>query len=154
MIPSVKRGTVVGVAVAAIAAAGAVGTGIKTNYIDADGGGDIVAYTRKYDKLYADNTKVVVRGACYSSCTMVLGYPNTCLEPNAVLGFHPGYVPYLLGLAHYSISAEGTATMRRYYPSDALEVIDRHHGLDNKGGWFRPEITLIPGSEFPHRYQC
>ena len=88
MIPSVKKGAAVGIAVAALAGGAAV---IKTTYIDADGGGDIVAYTRRYDKLYQDNVRVVVRGACYSSCTMVLGYPNTCLEKDAVLGFHPGY---------------------------------------------------------------
>ena len=151
MIPSVKKGAAVGIAVAALAGGAAV---VKTTYIDADGGGDIVAYTQRYDKLYRDNVRVVIRGNCYSSCTMALGYPNTCLEPNAVLGFHPGYVPYLLGLAHYTISDAGTQVMRDRYPSDALEVIDRHHGLDNKGGWFRPVITLIPGSEFPHRYQC
>jgi len=146
-----KRIAQAGIAVAAIGVGAAT---FKTTYIDADGGGDIAAYNRRYDKLYKDGVHVVVRGNCYSSCTMVLGYPNSCLEKDAVLGFHPGYVPYLLGLAHYTISVEGTNVMRAYYPSDALEVIDRHHGLDNKGGWLRPQITLIKGSEFPHRYQC
>jgi len=151
MIPSVRKGAAVGVAALAIAGGAAV---VKTTYIDADGGGDVNAYVRRYDKFYADNVHVVVRGACYSSCTMALGYPNTCLEPNAVLGFHPAYVPYLLGLAHYTINDAGTQVMRSRYPSDALAVIDKHHGLENKGGWLRPEITLIPGSEFPRRYQC
>lgn len=153
MIPSVQKAAAVGAVVAVFAAGAGV---IKTVFIDGDGGGNILAYTQKYDQLYRDSTRVVVRGNCYSSCTVVLGYPNTCLEPQAVLGFHPGYVPYLWlgGLAHYYISVDGTALMRRYYPADALEVIDRYKGLDNKGGWLRPAITLIKATEFPRRYQC
>lgn len=125
-----------------------------TMYIDADGGGNVAAYAHKYDELLAKNEHVVVRGQCYSSCTMVLGYSNACLEPSAVLGFHPSYVPYLFGLFHYVISPGGTKMMRDHYPKDAQDVIDRHHGLDDKGGWMRPAITKIPAIEFPSHYQC
>ncbi len=143
-------------AIAAAGVAAAITTVGSIVYINADGGGDVVKYTQEYDRIYAAKQRIVVNGGCYSSCTMVLGYPNSCLGPNAVLGFHPAYTQNLwaFGLFSYTISKEGTVVMRRYYPSDALAVIDKHHGLDDNGGWWRPAIRTIPAKEFPSRYHC
>jgi hypothetical protein len=135
--------------VAAFVAAGGVVT-----YIKRDGGGDVFTYSDKYDQMYAKGEKVVISGNCYSACTMLLGYPNACLDPTAVLGFHPSYTPYVFGLLSYKVSAIGTDHMKRYYPPDALEVINKHHGLEDHGGWFFPSVVLIPASEFPARYHC
>lgn len=144
------------------ATAGAVAVGIASGalvYINADGGGYVYDYVHKYDQMYIQGVRIAVTGACYSSCTVVLAYPNACLGPNAILGFHPAYVPYLWGQYYggwfsYSLNPEATNEMRRHYPPDALAVINRYHGLDDKGGWFRPEITLIKAGEFPARYRC
>ena len=142
----------------AIAAAGVAaaiaGAGTLAVYVDADGGGSVYGYVRHYDELRAKGAKVIIRGACYSSCTMALGYHNACLGPDAVLGFHPAYVPYLFGLLSYRIDPAATQEMRRHYPADALAVIDRHQGLADHGGWMRPAIRTIPASEFPARYHC
>lgn len=147
---SVKGKAVAAAAGAALMAA-VTGTAV---YIDSDGGGSVYGYVKKYDDLYAKGTKVVVRGACYSSCTMALGYPNACLTNDAVLGFHPAYTPYLFGLFGYKISPEATAEMRRHYPPDALAVINKHGGLNDNGGWMRPQIRTIKATEFPARYRC
>lgn len=147
--PSVKK--VAQVSAAAAAIGGAV---YGATYIDADGGGSVYEYAKKYDDMYARGQKVVIRGNCYSSCTMALGYPNACLEQTAVLGFHPAYTPWVFGFLHYTLSPQYTQVMREHYPPDALEVINRHDGLKDNGGWFRPKITLINASEFPDRYRC
>lgn len=146
MTPTKKAATGV-----AVALAGATATAA---YITNDGGGSVYDYVRKYDQLYQSKTPVVISGACYSSCTMGLGYPNVCLAPGTTLGFHPAYVPYFFGLFHYSIDPRATEEMRRHYPPDALAIVNRQGGLVDKGGWLRPEITLIKGSDFPANYQC
>jgi hypothetical protein len=146
-----KTKTKVASAAVGIAALAAVAT---TSVIYNDGGGSVYEYVKKYDDLYANNVRVRVEGACYSSCTMALGYPNVCLDPNAVLGFHPAYISYFFGLFHYSIHPQATEEMRRHYPPDALAIINKHDGLKDNGGWLRPEIRLIKASEFPAHYRC
>ena len=147
-----KRDKAIGATIGAIGVAALAGA--NQMFIDADGGGSVYGYIQKYDALQKAGTQVVVRGACYSSCTMALGYPRTCLMPDATLGFHPAYVPYLFGLAHYAVNPAATKVMRDHYPADALEVIDRHNGLRDNGGWLRPKITVVSAKEFPQRYRC
>ncbi len=134
--------------------AAAVAAGIPITYIVSDGGGFVMSYSRKYEKMYANGEKIVIKGACYSSCTMALGYPNACLMPKAELGFHPAYTPYLFGLFGYDLNPDATEELKRHYPPDALAVINKHNGLDNHPGRYSPKITVIKGSEFPKRYQC
>lgn len=39
--------------------------------------------------LRASGRRVEIRGnICYSTCTMLLGLPNTCISPNTKFGFH------------------------------------------------------------------
>jgi len=142
----------------AIAAAGVAaaiaGATVASTYIDADGGGSVYGYVQKYDALHAAGTRVIIRGACYSSCTMALGYDNACLESTAVLGFHPAYVPYLFGLFSYRLDPAATDVMREHYPDDALAIINHHGGLNYNGGWLRPAIRTIKAAEFPAHYHC
>lgn len=147
------KGKVAATAAVGIAALTA-GSAVYKTYIDADGGGSVYDYVAKYHAMYARGEKIIVRGNCYSSCTMALGYPNACLEPTATLGFHPAYTPWMFGLFSYTLSPEATEEMRRHYPSDALAVINAHGGLNDNGGWWRPAIRLISASEFPARYHC
>lgn len=150
MTPTTKR-TSTAAAVGFVAALAAAGT---THYIHADGGGYVYEYIKEYNRLHAAGTHVVVDGPCYSSCTMILAYPNACLKPQAVLGFHPAYVPYAWGLLHYSIDPVATKEMRRYYPPDALAIIDARHGMEDNGGWLRPAIVTIKAADLPKRYLC
>ncbi len=129
------------------AAVGALAAGAATVYINGDGGGSVAAYAAKYDGLYRQNIPVKISGACYSSCTMGLGYSNVCFTRDAVLGFHPGYYPpYLFGLLG---SPAATQMMLQHYPKDALALISQRGGLNNNGGFWYPSITLIRATEFP-----
>jgi hypothetical protein len=39
--------------------------------------------------LKLNNVRVEIRGrVCYSTCTMFLGLPDTCVDPNTTFGFH------------------------------------------------------------------
>jgi hypothetical protein len=135
--------------------AAALAAGIAVTYITSDGGGFVVAYADKYNRMYAAGEKIVISGQCYSSCTMALAYPNACLMPHALLGFHPGYTPYMFGLFSYTLNQAATDEMKRHYPPDVLAVIDKHGGLiDHGGNWYHPPITVIRATEFPQRYIC
>ncbi|MFT3688212.1 hypothetical protein [Paenirhodobacter sp.] len=56
--------------------------------ISNDPGGDIAEYVARRQKLAASGRPVVIRGKCYSSCTILITLPNACLDPKAVIGFH------------------------------------------------------------------
>lgn len=118
--------------------------------IDADGGGNIVQYANRYADLQRRGVKIVIRGGCYSACTMALGY-GACVYPKAILGFHPAYWP--LGIK-YIISKSGTRFMASHYPPDILRMVNRRGGLTDKGGWRYPAITSFRGSELPAKYRC
>jgi hypothetical protein len=144
----------VGIASAAVAAVGAVAVKDAV-YVDSDGGGVVTSYVSYYDQMQANNTPIIIRGGCNSSCTMALGYKNVCLMPNAVLGFHPAYTPILFGLFSYLINYPANAVMLSHYPPDARKVIDAHGDLTrNPGGWFYPKLFYVKGNEFPPHYLC
>ena len=137
-------------AVAGVAALAAVAGAAGVSYIDADRGGVVVAYVARYDALARAHEKVVIRGDCASSCTIGLGYPNVCLEPQASLRFHPAYTPILFGLLRYVINQDANALMLSHYPPDARAVIDRHGDMTrDPGGWFYPRLFTIAATEFP-----
>lgn len=40
-------------------------------------------------ELQKQNRPVEIRGAiCFSTCTVFIGLPNTCISPNTTFGFH------------------------------------------------------------------
>ncbi|WP_127749880.1 hypothetical protein [Parasedimentitalea marina] len=54
-----------------------------------DRGGFIRDRLIEMRNLRASGQPVEIRGAvCYSTCTMLLGLPQTCISPNTVFGFH------------------------------------------------------------------
>lgn len=51
-------------------------------------GGDIESHVEFFALVAESKMPVEVSGACYSSCTMVLGNPLACAMPGAMFGFH------------------------------------------------------------------
>ena len=149
---------------ALLAAIGTAGTAVHHYYVDADGGGSVLAYVQKYDALQKAGEKVVIRGNCFSSCTMALGYSNVCIAPDAILGFHPAYVPFLFGYAHYVIDPPDTRLMVAHFPAKVrpllikhgakfVEDVEKNRYITDPGGWMRPKLVYVKGSEF-EGYAC
>ena len=54
-----------------------------------DHGGFVRDRLEEIKRLRASGQPVEIRGAvCYSTCTMLLGLPQTCVSPKTVFGFH------------------------------------------------------------------
>ncbi|TMV05648.1 hypothetical protein FGK63_16535 [Ruegeria sediminis] len=54
-----------------------------------DRGGSIKARLFQIRRLRASGQRVEIRGKfCFSTCTMLLGLPNTCILPETQFGFH------------------------------------------------------------------
>ncbi|RRH78233.1 hypothetical protein [Falsigemmobacter faecalis] len=53
-----------------------------------DNGGLLKVRRSEVRALQASGRRVELRGICYSACTMYLGAPGVCLDPQAELGFH------------------------------------------------------------------
>lgn len=62
----------------------------STPYIvRADRGGSVQKRLKDIYTLRITKRRVEIRGStCLSSCTMLLGLPNTCVSPETVFGFH------------------------------------------------------------------
>lgn len=62
----------------------------QTPYVVAnDWGGSIRDRLIELRDLRSSGRPVEIRGhICFSSCTMLLGLPNTCISPNTTFGFH------------------------------------------------------------------
>lgn len=57
--------------------------------VGSDRGGYLHERLQELDALKRSGTRVEIRGkVCYSTCTMFLGLPNTCVDPDTVFGFH------------------------------------------------------------------
>ncbi|TNJ43029.1 hypothetical protein FGE21_10015 [Phaeobacter sp. B1627] len=90
------RGLVTGLtAVAAVAATvpateAASSSARPASYvIGNDRGGYLHDRLLELTNLRSQGTRVEIRGkVCYSTCTMYLGLPHTCVDPNTVFGFH------------------------------------------------------------------
>ncbi len=53
-----------------------------------DEGGSISVREEEIAALAKSGTRVEIIGTCISTCTMYLSLPNTCVAPDATLGFH------------------------------------------------------------------
>ncbi|WRH64332.1 MAG: hypothetical protein RSE12_08380 [Fuscovulum sp.] len=51
-------------------------------------GGSVEARVVEIKELDRKQTKIEISGTCVSACTLYLGAHNTCVKPNARLGFH------------------------------------------------------------------
>lgn len=57
--------------------------------VENDVGGDLRTRVVAVAALRASGRQVQVRGAvCYSTCTLYLGLPGTCVSPDTIFGFH------------------------------------------------------------------
>ena len=59
--------------------------------IDVDTGGALLQYLLQAEQYNSDGTRVVIRGSCWSACTVFLGVNNVCAEPSASFHFHAAY---------------------------------------------------------------
>lgn len=57
--------------------------------VRADSGGSVQKRLKDIYALRTEQRRVEIRGStCLSSCTMLLGLPDTCISPETVFGFH------------------------------------------------------------------
>nr|WP_254438057.1 hypothetical protein [Ruegeria arenilitoris] len=57
--------------------------------VGSDRGGYLHDRLAELENLKVHGIKVEIRGrVCYSTCTMFLGLPETCVDPNTTFGFH------------------------------------------------------------------
>lgn len=72
--------------------AGLVGTSAQAAQayvIKSDRGGYLHDRLIEISNLQKNGTRVEIRGrVCYSTCTMFIGLPNMCVDPNTTFGFH------------------------------------------------------------------
>ena len=101
-----------------------------TVLISGDIGGMMENYVARFQQLRQTGEPVVIDGACYSACTMVLGLvprDQICATPNAVLGFHAAWQFDTSG--GRVASASGTRDLMKTYPALVRAWIVRHGGL-------------------------
>ena len=109
--------------------------------IDENLGGSVAAFARRIADYRRHDVRVIVRGDCASSCTMVLGLKRVCAEPGADFRFHQAFVPNALDPADTSHRSEpGVVEMMRHYPPRVRAWIDAHGGLG-------PELITLAGDE-------
>jgi hypothetical protein len=62
---------------------------LKPYVVRNDRGGVVRDRLRELNQLRASGRPVEIRGnVCFSTCTMLLGLPQTCVDPDTVFGFH------------------------------------------------------------------
>ncbi len=81
-----------------------------------DRGGLLRERLREIGQLRQQSRPVEIRGSvCFSTCTMFLGLPQTCISPNTTFGFHgPSSYGRALDPATFNRASEVIAS---YYPA-------------------------------------
>jgi hypothetical protein len=75
----------------------------------------------------------ITGGVCYSTCTMFIGLPQTCISPNTVFGFHGpssygrSLDPVTFNAASRIISQNYPPALRSWYMSEARFSINKVH---------------------------
>lgn len=100
-----------------------------------DRGGNVLNYAWWY--YWRANTPKIIDGYCASSCTIALGYPNTCVTPHAKLGFHSAYYVTIFG---HEFDPTDTKILWSYYPEKVRQWIDGKGGLT-------PDLKYLEGDE-------
>lgn len=105
-----------------------------------DMGGSLEQRIAEVEQMRAMGTPVRIVGTCVSACTLYLGLPNTCVMPQARLGFHGPSSP-LRGIPLPRQKYEYfTQVMATYYPgrirswfmSDARRVTDSYYEITGR----------------------
>ncbi|WP_264212278.1 hypothetical protein [Leisingera thetidis] len=82
-----KAVTVIGLALATLLPAAAAAQ--QTYVVGTDRGGFLHDRLIELGNLQRSGVRVEIRGrVCFSTCTMFLGLPDTCVDPDTVFGFH------------------------------------------------------------------
>lgn len=98
-----------------------------------DPGGAIDVRAREIAILRERRAQVEIRGDCWSSCTMYLGLPDTCVSRNAVLGFHgPSSPTYGIGLSPAEFE-HWSQVMADHYPEALREWFMRTGRMTTTG---------------------
>lgn len=100
---------------------------------ESDPGGNVVAKAYEVANMEGVN---FISGECFSACTMELAYKGTCVEPQAVFGFHGSYlVPGLPNVSWRSwVVTGGDALLLSHYPMELQAwwlANARHRGPDD-----------------------
>jgi hypothetical protein len=118
--------------------------------ITEDNGGIIVNYIRKYSDMRDSGEKVVVDGACISSCTLLLGLlrpENICATDKAVFGFHSASLKTAREGEEpvYEHAPEMSALMFHLYPGKVRALLNRL-GWQGQKSWIpHPDIIWVKG---------
>src|SRR4051812_38129437 len=81
-----------------------------------DAGGDVTQYAHHFLLIKRSGERVVVSGACFSACTMVLSNPMACAMPSARFGFHSARRYNLQTLEVLENSDDGNKILWAHYP--------------------------------------
>lgn len=82
-----------------------------------DPGGSVPDRLALIERLRRDGTRVEITGDyCLSACTLYLGLPRACADPDTIFGFHgPGSAVYGIGLTPAAFD-HWSRIMARHYP--------------------------------------
>ncbi len=109
----------VGVSVSGIAAEAQIKASLTATaepyVVTNDRGGLLRTRLREIGSLRQQGRPVEIRGSvCFSTCTLYLGLPDTCISPSTTFGFHgPSSFGFALDPATFERASEIIA---RYYP--------------------------------------
>lgn len=83
--------------------------------VGSDRGGYLHDRLVELGNLQRNNVRVEIRGrVCYSTCTMFLGLPGACVDPNTTFGFHgPSRSGRRMAQADFDYFSQ---VMANYYP--------------------------------------
>ncbi len=104
----------------------------NTIFIRNDWGGLILNYLDLFGRISRDGLNVVVDGACYSACSLVLGaipHEKICVTKRAIFGFH---APYMLDKGKKVYDELATHEMLSLYPHPVRVWITSRGGLKEK----------------------
>ncbi|MEX0302454.1 MAG: hypothetical protein AB3N24_08530 [Leisingera sp.] len=112
----------------------------QTYVVGSDRGGYLHDRLIEIGNLQRNNVRVEIRGrVCFSTCTMFLGLPGTCVDPNTTFGFHgPSRSGRRLAQADFDYFSR---VMADYYP-EPLKVWFMEKGRNRISGVYK-----IKGSE-------
>lgn len=117
-------------ALAVLSTALTITSASATVLISGDSGGLMEDYAARFQQVRQSGEPVVIDGACYSACTLVLGLVprhQICATPNAILGFHAAWQFDTSG--GRVASPSGTRDLMKTYPASVRAWIARHGGL-------------------------
>ena len=113
----------------------------QTYVVGSDRGGYLHDRLIEIDNLSRSGVRVEIRGrVCYSTCTMFLGLPGTCVDPNTTFGFHgPSRSGRRLAQADFDYFSQ---VMADYYP-EPLKVWFMKEGRNRISGVYKMKGTEI-----------